>query len=109
MRMQAPYESLEVAIEDLAQSRAPDWSARMKQIQRMCFQNLDMGFSIPSFAGELDTENRAKADAAYGEPPAGTFDCQFLADVRTATGQARYRPPLNCELLWAAPTSVVEG
>ena len=40
-----------------------------------------------AFATALDTENRAKADAAYGEPPADAVDCQFLADVRAATRQ----------------------
>ena len=45
-----------------------------------------MGSPIPSFAGEFDTEHRAKGGAVYGEP--GTVDCQFLADVRTGTGQA---------------------
>ena len=40
-----------------------------------------------AFATALDTENRAKADAAYGEPTADAVDCQFLADVRAATRQ----------------------
>ena len=40
-----------------------------------------------AFATTLDTENRAKADAAYGEPAADVVDCQFLADVRAATRQ----------------------
>lgn len=41
----------------------------------------------PALARELDTKNRAKTDAAFGEPPAGAVDCQFLADVRTAIRQ----------------------
>lgn len=40
-----------------------------------------------AFATALDTENRARADAVYGEPEADAVDCQFLADVRTATRQ----------------------
>ena len=40
-----------------------------------------------AFARELDAESRAKADAANGEPPADTINCQFLMDVRTATRQ----------------------
>ncbi len=40
-----------------------------------------------AFATALDTENRAKTDAAYGEPVADAVDCQFLADVRVVTRQ----------------------
>ena len=40
-----------------------------------------------AFERGLDTENRAKTDAAYGEPPADAVDCQFLGDVRVVTRQ----------------------
>ena len=40
-----------------------------------------------TFARGLDTESRAKADAADGEPPADAVNCRFLMDVRTATRQ----------------------
>lgn len=36
------------------------------------------------FAHQLDVENRAKTDAAHGEPKDGAVNCQFLDDVRSA-------------------------
>ena len=50
-----------------------------------------------AFARTLDTENRAKADAAYGEPPADAVDCQFLEDVRTETRQVAMGGPFRIE------------
>ena len=40
-----------------------------------------------TFARGLDTESRARADAANGEPPADAGNCRFPMDVRTATRQ----------------------
>ncbi|MCY3736030.1 MAG: hypothetical protein OXG13_06485 [Gemmatimonadaceae bacterium] len=40
-----------------------------------------------TFAKGLDTESRARADAAHGEPPADAGNCRFLMDVGTATRQ----------------------